>query len=116
MQTVFHITTRHAWEQAQELGYYDHESLQAEGFIHCSYLDQVILTANRFFNGQRGLVLLQIDGDRTHHPLQADTLPNEGTFPHLYGILNLDAVVQVFPFEPDGTGEFMILPELEREC
>ncbi|MCM1982367.1 DUF952 domain-containing protein [Lyngbya confervoides] len=102
---LFHITERQAWEQAQ--GLYRCASLDQEGFIHLSTDQQVIGVANRFFSGKRDLVLLEIARDRLQSPLCEDLVPGQGLFPHLYGPLNLDAVVRVWRLEPDGDGTFV---------
>ena len=106
MNDLFHITEKQTWEKAQAAGVYTAPSLQTEGFIHFSERDQVIGTANRFYQGQQGLVLLKIDRDRLQSKLQYDDVLGHGTFPHLYGPLNLDAVVQSIPFPPDANGSF----------
>jgi uncharacterized protein (DUF952 family) len=82
-------------------------SLEQVGFIHCSYADQVTHVANAFYTGVHGLLLLAIDPDRVAAPIRAE--PGEGTdeqFPHIYGPLNADAVVQVVAFEPSDEGTF----------
>ncbi len=104
-----HLTTAVAWEQAQLLGQYRVDSLQRQGFIHLSQADQVLLAAGSHYRGRTDLILLIIDPDR----LDADALvfeagspPNQHLiFPHLYGPLPLDAVldVQPFPCQPDGS-------------
>lgn len=97
---IYHITTQTAWEAAQAAGVYTDESLASAGFIHCSRVAQLPRVAARFFRGQPGLVLLTIDPQR----LGAEVREEEGEpgerFPHLYGLLNLDAVVTVEPFLP----------------
>jgi uncharacterized protein (DUF952 family) len=95
---IFHITTRSQWEQAQQLGEYRADSLATEGFIHCSTSAQVVWVANRFYSGQTGLVLLKVERDRLQNPLQFDEIETGELFPHLYGALNLDAVVEVLEF------------------
>src|SRR5258708_1151096 len=86
-------------------------SLRDGGFIHCSTLSQVINTANRFYRGQDNLFLLWIEecllkGELKHEPpaMMHDESSGE-LFPHLYGELNVDAVVRVarFPCEADGS-------------
>ena len=91
---------------AQAAGAYRAPSLETEGFIHFSTKDQVLATANWLYHGQTGLVLLAVDCDRLTAPLKYDEVPGHGTFPHLYGALNIDAVVKVFPFSPDEAGYF----------
>lgn len=103
---MFHITTRSQWEQAQPLGEYRADSLESEGFIHCSTSAQLPWVANRFYRGQTGLVLLKIERDRLKARLQFDAIETGELFPHLYGSLNLDAVVQVIEFEPEADGSF----------
>ncbi len=103
---IFHITTRSQWAQAQKLGEYRADSVETEGFIHCSTIDQVVGSANRFYRGQTGLVLLKIECDRLKARLQFDEIETGEFFPHLYGSLNLDAVVEVIEFEPEADGSF----------
>ena len=106
MTKIFHITTHEAWQQALNEGVYRADSLETEGFIHCSTADQVIATANRFYHGQPALVLLVIDPEK----LEAELLYEESEpgefFPHLYGSLNLDAVTQTIDFPPNPDGSF----------
>mgnify|MGYP003800532841 CR=1 FL=1 len=58
---ILHITTHEDWGKALIYGEYSAASLQSDGFIHCSTVKQTINTANIFFKGQQGLVLLCID-------------------------------------------------------
>jgi uncharacterized protein (DUF952 family) len=106
MNTILHITQRQQWEKAQAIGFYQCESLESEGFIHCSTPQQVIRVANAFFAGQPGLVLLCIDSDRLQAELRYDEVEEGESFPHLYGSLNLDAVEMVLNFDPDANGKF----------
>lgn len=93
---LFHITESTPWQTAQTEGTYRPTSLATEGFIHLSQKDQVAWVANQFYRDQSGLLLLEIEPDRLQADLRYDNVPDHGTFPHLYGPLNLDAVVQVW--------------------
>ncbi|MEM8810568.1 MAG: DUF952 domain-containing protein [Cyanobacteria bacterium P01_G01_bin.38] len=93
---LFHITDSATWQTAQTEGTYRPTSLATEGFIHLSQKDQVAWVANQFYRDQSGLLLLEIEPDRLQADLRYDNVPDHGTFPHLYGPLNLDAVVQVW--------------------
>jgi len=92
--------------------------LSTVGFIHCSKPSQIVGVANTFYRGQQGLVLLVIDPLKLQAELKWEppaepepTHAREGElFPHIYGPLNLDAVIEILPFEPDEDGNFM-LPE-----
>ena len=115
MKKIIHITSREKWLQGQERGIYRCESLDAEGFIHCSKIEQVITTANRFFRGQRGLVLLAIAPSLVDAEIKEEEVPLHGCFPHIYGELNLDAVIRVVTFEPNEKGEFEFPVELSEK-
>jgi uncharacterized protein (DUF952 family) len=110
---IFHIIPSGQWEQAQQDGTYRGDTLDAEGFIHFSKIDQVLWVANGRFKGHTGLLLLEVETDKLIEDLKFEA-PYEAVsgeasgweFPHLYDELNLDAVVGVHDFEPEIDGTF----------
>lgn len=105
---VYHILSKADLAQAQSQGIYTPESLDSAGFIHCSTLEQVQGSAQGFFKGQDGLLLLKIEASKVHPEMRYEDLMGEGMrFPHLYGPLNLDAVVGAAPLQKDAAGEFL---------
>lgn len=112
MKLLLHITTQTAWNLARQLGHYSAASLASEGFIHCSTPAQAVATAERFYAGQHGLLLLVIDSARLQPEVKYEPGSDkpEELFPHIYGPLNLDAVVRVLDFEPDASGHFQLPP------
>lgn len=96
MPIIYHIAFKEAWEEALQKGYYDHPSLKEEGFIHCSQENQVAGVLERYFPGKTGLVKLVIDTDKLTSKYVFDWSPStQDTFPHIYGPVNLDAVMEV---------------------
>ncbi|MGZ4121203.1 MAG: DUF952 domain-containing protein [Actinomycetota bacterium] len=102
---IFHITTADAWAEAERVGEYRTGTLETEGFIHCSEAHQVAEVANVRFRGREDLVLLWIDPERVRAEIKYEAaLDARDTFPHIYGPLNVDAVVDATPYrEEDGT-------------
>lgn len=94
---IFHITTPEAWECQKSTGEYRHETLETEGFIHCSNEDQVEPTWHRIFGRETGLIVLEIDVDRLTSELRDEESEPGETFPHVYGPVNTDAVTRVRP-------------------
>ena len=119
-EPVLHLASYEAWLAAVEAGSYHADSLSTEGFIHCSKLSQIVDVANTFYRSQGGLVLLVIDVSKLAVELKweppAEPEPSHARagdlFPHVYGPLNLEAVVKVVPFEPGADGTFSLPPEL----
>ncbi|MEM6453349.1 MAG: DUF952 domain-containing protein [Cyanobacteria bacterium P01_D01_bin.105] len=103
---VFHITEQTAWERAKAAGLYLAPSLETEGFIHFSTESQVVASANRFYKGKSGLVLLTVNPTLLSSDLRYEDTLGHGQFPHLYGPLNLDAVVEVRALTPNPDGSF----------
>jgi uncharacterized protein (DUF952 family) len=109
MSIIYHITSRADWNAARAAGSYTADSLASEGFIHCSTKEQVIATANRLFKGRTGLVLLSIDTARVRAEIRYENLEG-GTslFPHVYGALDIGAIVAVHDFPCGGDGGFVL--------
>ena len=116
--TILHITSRPEWQSAEKRGLFAASSLMSEGFIHCSTPEQVVPVANAFYRGQSGLVLLVVDENRLKPEVRweapagaaAEGISDSDLFPHIYGPLNVDAVVSVLDFSPDATGGFSLPP------
>ncbi len=118
MTIILHITRRQQWEQARSAGAYRADTLDSEGFIHCSTIDQVIEVANAYYRGQRDLVLLLIEAEKVAPEIRYEGPPGEHAgadaplFPHIYGPLNLEAVVGVVDFAPGEDGRFSLPDEV----
>ena len=96
MAVIYHITTLQEWKDAQQKGFYAASSLAQEGFIHNSEAHQVAGVLERYYKNQKDLVQLCIDTRKLMHPLKYEYAPSvQDTFPHIYGPLNLDAVIDV---------------------
>ena len=130
MTLIYHITTRDASLDSQKTGEYRSESLTHEGFIHFSQLHQVLGVANAFYTGLPDLVILVVDTARLKADLKYEPPVHPATsvepvvgstvdqtvadlFPHLYGPLNFDAVIEVVALNPDENGRFS-LPDALR--
>ncbi len=106
---ILHITRRVDWETAVTNPPYRADSLETEGFIHCSTLAQILGPANEFYRGQTGLVLLAIDSGKVEPKIVYEDCYETGQkFPHIYGPLNVDAVVQAVDFPPNSDGSFSL--------
>ena len=103
---ILHITRQRDWEAAQVAGGYRGDTLDTEGFIHCSAPNQVCATAELFFAGHTDLVLLCIDPSQLQSDVRYEVASNGQTYPHIYGFLNLDAVTKVVAFPPGADGHF----------
>jgi len=99
MPRIFHIALPDEWAAAQDAGEYTRSTrgvtLQQEGFIHCSSAEQVEPVRAAFYADLSDLLLLTIETERLTSPWQYDEVPGGEAFPHIYGPLNLDAVVDV---------------------
>ncbi|MEH2012456.1 DUF952 domain-containing protein [Nostoc sp.] len=112
MNTIFHITKYQQWEQTKNIGSYRADSLESEGFIHCSKSTQILKVAKRFFANQQELVLLFIDSEKVQAEIRYEPAEIGKLFPHVYGELNIDAVYQVIDFEAGEDGLFELPQEV----
>jgi glutathione S-transferase len=98
MRPIYHLVLRHLWER-DPCRPFEAASLADEGFIHCSYAEQVARSANRFYTDATDLLLLTIDTTRLSSPLREELAGNGALFPHIYGPINRDAVTSAVPLQ-----------------
>lgn len=113
---IYHLSTPDEWASAQRSGDYTSSSrdrtLEQEGFIHCSRADQLAGVLERFYVDAGPLLVLSVDTSLLTSPWQDDEIAPGVFYPHVYGPINVAAVVAVTPLDPGADGAYE-LPELE---
>lgn len=105
---IYHLALRSDWVAARRAGSYTTStlgrSLAEEGFVHASRGDQWRGVRDRYYaDVTEPLVLLVIDTDRLASPVVDEVPPGASeSFPHVYGPVNPDAVVEVVPLDAAG--------------
>ncbi|MEY4050026.1 MAG: hypothetical protein RL262_860 [Bacteroidota bacterium] len=93
---IYHVTTLKEWEAAKIKNEYTPVNFEQDGFIHCSIEKQIPGVLDRFYKGQTGLVKLKIEKEKVQRPVLFELAVDlDELFPHIYGALNLDSVVEV---------------------
>lgn len=116
---IFHIAEPRHWHAAQQTGSYTQSTrgatLAEVGFIHCSYLEQVIPTAHRFYSdAPTPLLLLNIDPHLVPAEIRVEQLgPAPAAFPHIYGPLPIDAVTATHQLTRNADG-WQLPPQILR--
>jgi uncharacterized protein (DUF952 family) len=115
---IYHLALEDEWDEAvrtrcpyrrSTLG----RSVGEVGFMHCSLPGQVQAVADQAYGGRRRVVLLTIDRTRLTDEVRMENLEGgDELFPHLYGELPLDAVVQVDAVPVGDDGRLAVAPLL----
>ncbi len=92
---IYHIVLPEVWA-AFETGLYRHSSLETEGFIHCSFADQLDGVIERYYSKEDEVVVLEIESDRLMSRMIKEPSTNSEIYPHVYGPINRDAIVRTF--------------------
>ncbi len=103
---ILHMCSQADWEKALAAGEYRATSLNREGFIHCSLPDQIEWVANQYYRGQADMIVLWINPARLASGLRWEEADGK-VFPHIYGPLNLEAVIVIQPYNPGPDGSFL---------
>ncbi|PYF08371.1 DUF952 domain-containing protein [Ureibacillus chungkukjangi] len=105
---ILHCLKESTWEKAKDNVYYGRESIEAFGYIHCSSIENFWRVAPNFKDVLEPVVLLFIDTNKVEAEIKWEDDGNYGrTYPHIYGELNLNALVKVTPLLKDYQGEFI---------
>lgn len=107
---IFHLVSEKEWKEHQERGSYRPPSLEEEGFVHCSAGWQVEDAANRLYSGVRKMLLLVIDVASLEPEIRYEQSEedSEELFPHVYGPINIGAVIDKIQLRPEQDGTFQI--------
>jgi hypothetical protein len=101
---LLHVMERKRWEAVEDT--YRPESLDAEGFVHLSTADSILAVAAYSHADAEDPVLLVVDPAALDAAVRYEETPS-GAFPHAYGPIDRDAVVEVLPF-PRKDGRYVL--------
>jgi uncharacterized protein (DUF952 family) len=112
VQKIYKICAASAWREAERQDVYrgSADDLR-DGFIHFSTATQVAETARKHFFGEKALFLVEVDADALGNALRWERSRNDALFPHLYGELDLGAVIGVHDIHTRSDG-YHDIPEL----
>lgn len=106
---IFHLVTKEDWESHTKNSQYTPQSLEDQGFIHCSSGNNIEDTANRLFKDKENVLLLVINTALVDHDIKYEKDPElEEEFPHIYGPLNTGAVIDKIDIAPEEDGSYSI--------
>ena len=90
---IYHIVLPQVWKTAQHETLYAADSLANEGFIHCSYEEQLDGVVERYYSSVPEVVILKLEIGKLTSKLVSEPSTGGEIYPHIYGPINLDAVV-----------------------
>ncbi len=91
---IYHIVTLTEWELQKKNENYIHSSLMAEGFIHTSTAEQLQATIQRYYTNYEKVIVLKIEVSKVDAEIKYEQATSVNQyFPHIYGALNLNAIV-----------------------
>lgn len=91
---IYHLVLPEVWA-AFNSDLYQHPSLGTEGFIHCSFAEQLDGVIERYYSGAERLIVLEIDSELLTSKLVNEPSTGGATYPHIYGPINRGAIVKV---------------------
>ena len=108
MPHIYHITTQFDWQSQKDGATFTAPSLDSDGFIHASMIDQIVDTANAIFAGYDDLVIQVIDTAKLVAEVKIEDTYGHGSFPHIYGPIETQSVIRAIDLPPNADGTFAL--------
>ena len=89
---IYHIVLPEKWNSLDSSENYAAESLETEGFIHCSYRHQLDGVLGRYYANAKEVVILELDTEKLTSRLVEEPSTNNEIYPHIYGPINRDCI------------------------
>lgn len=110
---IFHFVEKRIFEDGLRDGYYINPSLATRGFIHSVTKENMYIIAERYLMSQEPIIILVIDESK----IKADIIYEESKgiiYPHIYGKIERNAIINVLPLLKDETNHFILNDEIKN--
>lgn len=114
---IYHMVPADYWNKQSDANPYQSETFGEEGFIHASGSpEQLLKVAQRFYRSEPvPYIILCVDESKLDSELRWElSQADADTFPHIYGLLNHEAVVDMVPFPREEDGSFNLPADLPK--
>ncbi|MFN6962450.1 MAG: DUF952 domain-containing protein [Pyrinomonadaceae bacterium] len=91
---VYHVVLPEVWDDFRG-AWYEADSLATEGFIHCSFAEQLDGVLARYYSGEPRVKVLEIEPSKLISKLIVEPSTGGESYPHIYGPINREAIVAV---------------------
>lgn len=109
---ILHCMKKTTWNERKGKTYWGKRNIDADGFIHCSTAEYFWRVAPNFEGVEDEMVLLCIDEKKLISEVKYEDGDHCGrSYPHVYGLINNDAVIKVLPFLKNEDGSYIKNPE-----
>ena len=92
---IYHIVLPEIWETFKDKDFYEAESLSSEGFIHCSFAEQLDGVLERYYKNAGRVLILTLETEKVTSKLVSEPSTNYEIYPHIYGKINCNAIVEI---------------------
>ncbi|WDE04073.1 DUF952 domain-containing protein [Thalassomonas viridans] len=104
---IYLLSSKEEYQQAQQNGQLVRDSLAEEGFIHGAPKHQLTRIANKYYTQTPEPLVMVVDKSLVTNEIKWEPATG-GLYPHIYGPLNMNAVVRTVPVALSETGCFDI--------
>jgi uncharacterized protein (DUF952 family) len=92
---IYHIVLPDYWAEWKEEENYYPATFEQEGFIHLSTAQQVPGVLERYYQGVKTLILLEIATEKLKTAAIYEPATSGENYPHIYGPINREAIVKI---------------------
>lgn len=104
---IYLLSSEQEYKQALNNGFFIRESIESEGFIHASPKNQLTRVANKYYKNTVKPLILVVDASKVSVEVKWE--PAAGSlYPHIYGPLNTDAIIEAQTIALNENGEFIL--------
>ncbi|NGP76397.1 DUF952 domain-containing protein [Balneolaceae bacterium YR4-1] len=106
---IFHVVKKEDWKTQKKDSRYHPETIDTEGFIHCSTGRNIEEVTNRLYSGEDDILLIIINTTLVDPEIRYENCGNSDIkYPHIYGPLNMDAVIDKIELASEDDGSYKI--------
>ena len=98
--SIYHLISRQRLDAQSDSEFILDDANMASGFIHCCTAEQLAGVIERYFPGDNSnLMVVELNPDALSEELLWEpATDSDGLFPHIYGPINRDAIIDVHSY------------------